>query len=273
MALADLFPDSDYRFQMRFERGDIAQFFAPTPDHELLIKERRHWLRTAPEQYAVLRPEAEPLLHETLELFGQSSIIAPAFSGLLAASPPTECLLELGKALEPDVLLLASGARNGIRLYGGCVCFPSSWSLPEKMGKPIESIHDVVPGLNEQIGRQIHAFLLHLKPGVAWLRSNWGLSRSPELNQHPDRRLPQLQPAVELEDVWLRLEHQALVALPRNRGVLFGIRIAVHPLSEVRAEPVAAKRLVRALRTMPAEVAEYKNLARARERIAELLAS
>jgi hypothetical protein len=169
-------------------------------------------------------------------------------------------------------LLLKAGSDSEIRLWGGCVCFPSSWNLQEKIGRPIEVIHGVVPGLNGQIGPQIHAFLSRLKPGVAWHRTNWGLSSSPELNQHPARQLPSLDGAsVTAAAVWFRVEHQALVALPRTGGILFGIRVSVHPLNELKSERIAAARLVRALRTMPEAVACYKGLATARAALIRLL--
>ena len=106
---------------------------------------------------------------------------------------------------------------------------------------------------------------------MAWLRHNWGLSRSPELNQHPSRPLPRLDKSVTLADVWLRVEQQALVSLPASGGVLFGIRISMHLLAEVKQDATTAGRLARALRTMPAAVAAYKGLATARECVADLL--
>jgi hypothetical protein len=174
-------------------------------------------------------------------------------------------------AWEPDFLLLCLGPDAAVRLVGGCVCFPSSWSLEEKIGKPIELVHDVVPGLNSSIGPQIHSFLTKLKPDIAWLRSNWGLSRSPELNQHPSRNLHRLDETVSLEDVWLRIENQALVALPLSKGVLFGIRLDIRPLATVCQNQEFARRLARALRTMPEEMARYKGLDRARARLLTLL--
>jgi hypothetical protein len=69
----------------------------------------------------------------------------------------------------------------------------------------------------------------------------------------------------------VRVEHQALVALPQSGGILFGIRLANHSLNEVKADSVAAARLMRALETMPEEVAAYKGIASARERLVEML--
>ena len=141
------------------------------------------------------------------------------------------------------------------------------------MGRPLEEIHGVVPGLNTQLARPISGFLAKMAPGVSWLRANWGLSRSAELNQHPARKLPRLDASVRADEVWLRVERQALVALPANQGVLFGIRVEVFPLAQVQHDRAAAEGLRRALRTMPGEMAAYKGIAAARERIAALLES
>ena len=128
-----------------------------------------------------------------------------------------------------------------------------------------------MPGLNQQLGRQIEGFLDKIRPGISWERANWGLSRSPELNQHPERRLPRLDAAVTLGEVWLRIELQSLVALPRSQGILFGIRLEIHRLAEVKQDVAAAERLCRALATMPDDMARYKNLAAARSTIIRLL--
>jgi len=130
-----------------------------------------------------------------------------------------------------------------------------------------------VPGLNESLGSQINSFLMKLRPGAAWSRSNWGLSRSAELNQHPARGLPRLDDQVGLEDVWLRVEHQVLVALPKTSGILFGIRIAHHSVVDISKNVLLAQRLAHALRTMPEPVAVYKSLVKTRDRLIERLSA
>ncbi len=266
MTLAELFPDNDYRFQLRFERGEPADFFAPTLKHNEVVVERQRWLRREPDTYATLLPPGEALLEEAIELAG-------VWNGFAAPNSTTawQKCLALGAFWEADYLLLKADADGAIRLYGGCLCFPSSWRLSDKLGQPIEFIHGPVPGLNAHIGPAIHKFLANLKPGTASLRHNWGLARSPELNHHPDRALPRLDATVGADEVWLRVEHQALVALPKSGGILFGIRVVNHSLNEVKADPVATARLCRALETMPKEMARYKGVASARERILLLL--
>jgi hypothetical protein len=272
MNLSDLFPDEDYRFHMALRRGTVAEFFGRTAASASVLAERQRWLRREPKTYSACLPEGAPLLDECIAFTHDIGALSDEqHVPLLALTDANERCAALGQNWEPDFLLLKSDAGAPHRLLAGCVCFPSSWNFGEKIGQTLEIIHGVVPSLNAQLGSSIHSFLSKLTPGVTWLRHNWGLSRSPELNQHPQRHLRRLDGAVELSDVWLRIEHQALVALPRSGCILFGIRIAMHSLAEVKMDAAATPKLVRALRTMPAEVAAYKGLAVARDRIIELL--
>jgi hypothetical protein len=271
MNLSELFADEDYRFHMGLRRGSAAEFFQSTAQHKALVEERQHWLRDEPQTCSAFLPESGGLLDECIALAGDWRSITPEQqASVTALGKPQERGLRLGEIWEPDFLLLRPDVAGRFQLVGGCVCFPSSWSLAEKMGHPLEFIHGPVPGLNAHLGRSIDAFLAKLTPGAAWLRHNWGLSRSSELNQHPSSPRPRLDDSVTLPEVWLRVERQALVALPVG-GVLFGIRISMHSLAEVKKDATAAERLARALRTMTAKVAAYKGLATARERVADLL--
>ena len=267
-SLAGLLPDADYRLQMRFQRGEVADFFNPWREPADVLEQRRHWLQHEPGAYSALLPDGAPLLAEWLER-SRGWGFAPPLPR--SHSDPRTSLRALGEMLEPDFLLLQPDAGGEMQLLGGCVCFPSSWSLAEKMGRPLDFIHRVVPGLNAQLGKPIAQFLRRLTPDFAWLRANWGLSRSPELNQHPRRSLLRLDATVKPEEVWLRVEHQALIALPTTGGVLFGIRVVVHPLSEVLRNSPAARGLHRALQTMPEALAAYKGIAPARRALLQML--
>jgi hypothetical protein len=65
---------------------------------------------------------------------------------------------------------------------------------------------------------------------------NGALTPSLELNQHQPFDLPKLRAEVDLASVWFRVERQALVVLPETGEILFGIRLEVIPLAEVRAD-------------------------------------
>jgi dimethylamine monooxygenase subunit A len=167
---------------------------------------------------------------------------------------------ELGAACEADVLVLARGDDERFRLQGGALVFPSGWALEEKLGRTVDAIHDIVPGLNGALGPAIDRFLAKIAPGPAYLRSNWGIALHDELNAHPARQLPAPVLPIALERLWLRVEHQALISLPRTRGLVFGIRIALHRIDEAVRELGVAAGLALALRTMPPALAAYKRL-------------
>ncbi|MBI3879803.1 MAG: DUF3445 domain-containing protein [Verrucomicrobia bacterium] len=264
-ALRDYFPDEDYRFYLRVGQMPPADFFKPTAAHAQLIAERKQNLREHGERCLASVPGAEPLLCETLALAREWGTIPPD------AEAGSEICRTLGESWEVDFLLLKPDERGEARLLGGCVCFPSSWALEEKVGHPLPFIHEAVPGLNAALQSPITTFLKRLRPGIAFTRWNWGLSRHAQLNQHPALNLAKLAPPLRLDDVWLRLEDQALVALLQSGGVLFGIRIWVVPLAQVKADAETARRLHRALRTMPDEVARYKNLLATRGELLRLL--
>jgi len=256
---------------MRFTRGPVADFFNPWRQPVDVLEQRRHWLRRDPAACAALLPGGELLLKE---MIGQSRHwnFTPALPAFDPGMSPMHSLLKIGESLETDILLLRPDESGNLMLLAGCVCFPSSWSLEEKTGRSLDFIHSVVPGLNEQLGNPIAGFLRRMAPDTSWLRANWGLSCSPELNQHPQRGLPRLDETVSQDEVWLRVEHQSLVALPRTGGILFGIRVLVYPLNDVKRDPIAAAGLRRALQTMPEEMAQYKGLAKARSQIIKMLA-
>lgn len=264
MALSDLFPSGDYRFHLTLQRAEPAEFFRPRDPSGRVLAERRRWLADDGNRYADLRPGADALLAETEDLargWG-AALAAPAHGDPLAR------LRALGGALEPDLVFLARDAAGEFHVQGGALCFPTAWALQEKLGRSLEFAHAPVPGLNAALAPSIHQLLARLKPGVAFLRDNWGLAATGELNLHPELARPRLASPLDATRVWLRVERQALVALPRGGGVLFGIRLELHPFAAVRADRDAAAGLHRALSSMPEEMARYKGLAAVR---AELL--
>lgn len=244
-ALAELFPGEEHRFRLALRRGDAAAFFARTADGPRLLAERNHWLDTNPGRHAALRPEGEPL--------------RAAFAALVG-EPAGATVTDLGRRLEPDFLLLAPDGSGEHVLLGGALCFPTGWALEAQLGRALEAIHGVVPGLNEALAGAIRRFLAELRPGTAFVRANWGLAATAELNLHPDVPRPRLAPPFDPSGVWLRVERQLLAGLTAEGGLLFGIRVECHPLEEAVGDPAVRTGLGRALRSMSAAVAAYKGI-------------
>src|SRR5260370_22724568 len=108
MSLAELFPDEDYGFRMRFERGRVAEFFGPTARHDELIGQRRVWLQTGARTYCALLPEGPPLLKEAIEMAWSEGTLPPnSRREDFQNSDHWQNCLSLGTALAPDYLLLS----------------------------------------------------------------------------------------------------------------------------------------------------------------------
>lgn len=267
--LHELFPDADFGFSMKMRPGAAADFFQTTDSSLEALNEKDRWLSSETPHYAAVTPESGPLVHSLLRMAEKWEQVRS--SSQCSESSPIEQLIHLGRGWEPDFLLMAPSSEGQFVLQAGCVCFPSSWALQEKMGQPLEMIHGVVPGLNADIGNRIQTFLAKLKPGMGWLRSNWGISSSPERNQHPSQGVNQLDSNTAPQSTWVRVEHQVLTRLDECDGILFGIRLENVPMPEFQEDAVLSKGLRRALKTMPDEMALYKNLRSVRPNLLKYL--
>jgi hypothetical protein len=267
------FIDEDFRFRLGTVPGTTEEFFARSPDAPDVLKERHHWLTSDPQRYMAIRPDGVGLVGELLELVSPWPMLRDAAP--LPSSPEiqlTDRFRMLSEQLEPDLVLLAPNSGNQFTVAAGCVCFPSSWRLTDKLGQSVEEVHQPVPQLNAALGPQIDRLLSHLRPGKCVVRANWSVCRQPELNQHPDRNLSGIPPDATSDEAWLRREDQCLFTLAKTGGVVFGIRVTHIAWRDLRSNPVAARSVARALRSMPPEMLEYKRLTgKAVDNLARLL--
>jgi hypothetical protein len=257
-----LFPQRDFRFDLRVTPGKIADFFTSSDkaDLESKLSLRRHllWQDEFSESRMVALPEGEPLVDEAVAVLAESGLSLPQ-PVLEPGKHLQDRLRYVGSALEPDLLFLSRKAPQ-LPLHAAVVCFPSSWDLQEKAGRDIAEIHSVVPGLNDSLEERIRTFLLNAKPGIAWQRSNWGLSSSPILDQHPRLQIPAIISGTPEEKIYLRIEDQAFIALPKTEGLLFAIKLRILSLADLRKYPEACRGLAQALRSMSPQMLAYKRL-------------
>ncbi|MDB5341941.1 MAG: hypothetical protein JWP89_318 [Schlesneria sp.] len=267
------FSDEDFRFRLGTVPGSAEEFFAWSTDAAAVLAERRAWFAADSQRYAALLPEGTAIAQELLESVVPWPMLRDAQQDL--RSPEIgllERLVMLSKQWEPDFVLIAPHRDEPLfTVAGGCVCFPSAWRLTDKLGQTIDQVHQPVPQLNSALSPQIDRLLARLRPGKCLVRSNWGVCRLPELNQHPERNLPSIQLPVRLEEAWLRREDQCLFALPRTGGIVFGIRVTHTSWLDVRSNRPVAHSVARSLRTMPLDMLDYKRLAEVREQLARLL--
>ncbi|MBD3882391.1 DUF3445 domain-containing protein [Phormidium tenue FACHB-886] len=163
-----------------------------------------------------------------------------------------------GRLVQEDLCLLLPAA-EGYVLSAASLCFPSRWSLHEKLGQPVAQIHQPVPGYAEKLAHPVDRLFDRLRPDRPGYRFNWSLVDTPELFL-PDST--PIDPSITAENVsdrlWLRVERQTLRRL--THGILFTVRTYRHALSAVVAEGNNAEDLAAALWQMPTETQVYKSL-------------
>ncbi|MBS0204104.1 MAG: DUF3445 domain-containing protein [Planctomycetes bacterium] len=273
------FADEDFRFRVGTVPGTAEDFFAHSAEAAEALAERRHWLTTDPELYAAILPAGSPIAEEFLEVAATWPMLRQAPADTWNQKIPLfDRLLRLSEQLEPDFVLLApnhpkdgSVQSDEFTVVGGCVCFPSTWRLTDKLGQSVAEVHEPVPDLNSVLAAQIDRLIARLRPGKCVVRANWSVCRTPERNQHPSRNLPGIESPATLDGAWLRREDQCLLALPKTGGVVFGIRVTHISWHDLRTDSAAAHSVARALRTMPLRMQVYKRLDAVSEELATLL--
>ncbi|HUY42197.1 MAG TPA: DUF3445 domain-containing protein [Acidimicrobiales bacterium] len=152
------------------------------------------------------------------------------------------------------------------RLSAACVCFPSRWSLASKLGATLDAIHAPVPLYDEQLAAPTNAFFDRLSAERSYWRLNWTLLDSPVLHQPGSSRRP---PGGDLADWFFRVERQTLRRLFRSDSIVFTIRTYVESADALaRRDEEFLPALLRALRTAPPEVQDYKGWRGVAERLA-----
>jgi hypothetical protein len=263
-----IFPTGNHRWTMGLRPASAVEFFARTADWDAVLAERRRLLADDLSTYVEMLPGAERAVDEAGTLLAGLGL--PISLGDVGSTPAAK-LAAIGRAVEPDLIWLEGDADRGHRVIAGAVCFPSSWALSEKLGKPMRLVHGPVPKLDEQLGRQIDAFLSKMEPGAAWTRENWSLAGDGRLNHHPSQPRDSIIQRADEGRIWIRLEHQFLMKLPRSGEVLFAIHVDPVPLTEVINQAGIAERLALLLETMADEALQYKRLTHVRDDIVALL--
>ena len=244
-----LFAQPGYRPMMGLTSIDAGKFFCNRYDASLLSERRRVIV--------------EQRIRCVFENDVSKEVIR--FAGTWIATSKISGFAQLGGIWEPDFVLVQK--QNPQDLVGGCVCFPTGWHPEEKMGKPLVSAHGIVPGLNPALGAKIAPFIAGLAEGRCYQRTNWGLTASDQLDQHPSCQIPEIRlrqgyGGQVKDEVFLRIEWQALTSLTTDLAV-FGIRIFHLRLEQLDARSRGL--LKENLQTMPAEMLRYKRIEHCRD--------
>lgn len=108
-------------------------------------------------------------------------------------------------------------------LTAAVMCFPASWTLAEKIGRPLSAIHRTVPNYDENITKRVQRLFNGVQAGRPLWRYNLLRYRSPELFHPRSENSPRQADNDFGGGDYLRSEHQALVRMPKTQAVLFAI--------------------------------------------------
>ena len=163
-------------------------------------------------------------------------------------------------------------ADEGWLLAAASLHFPSAWVLAEKIGRPLQTVHEPVPGFQEgtRYAGLIDRMFDNLRPGTIVVRGNWSL------HAHGDLHLPRNK--LDLDDLpdddpdrplYRRAERQTLRRLPVSGDILFTIDVSVSPFEAVD-EP-ERRSIAAHVRSLDRDQRTYKRLVHSAESVAERL--
>jgi hypothetical protein len=228
-------------------------------------------------QMEVLRMLTEYLPRRYPQIYtrdGDSIHIGPAARSV-AVEAVNEPLIAAARLVQEDLCVMRR-SDEGWRLAAAVLCFPSSWSLAEKLGKNLGAIHAPVPGFAGRMESVVTRVFDNLRVGEPLARTNWSIYNDAELH-HPPSEGGATQFSSD-DDVMarahIRVEPQTLTRLPETSDILFTIRVYVDPMARLRLHP-RGRELAHSLRTQLLALneaqADYKALTSAREKLARAL--
>lgn len=191
-------------------------------------------LAQMPERVYQMRPDAElaaaELLDMTLQLLatradftvGPDGVLCP--DGRLVVLRDRPPLMVLSQLLQEDLCLhLKQGGVH--HLMGALLCFPASWTLAEKIGRPLVGIHAPVHEYDDKLARRVQRLFDGVQVGQPIWRANLLRYDDPALHQPREEANP--RPVGTSNSLYERSERQTLFRLPQSGAVVFAIHTVV----------------------------------------------
>jgi hypothetical protein len=191
--------------------------------------------------------------------------------------------LRMASMLVQEDLILMRKGESGWRLAAGSLCFPSSWSLEEKFGKPLHEIHGPVPDFGQ--GTRMNELIVRMFDRLAQpvQRWNWSLQANADLyhplsgrqrDERAEKRPSKFAGDADFASAFIRVERQTLRKLPKSGDILFTIRIYLDPLGVLARHPdraTLASSFAAQLSDLDTAQLDYKGLTADRDRLVDYL--
>lgn len=210
------------------------------------MAERDRLIAAAPDLVYRQLPEGRAASAELYDLILSRLATQPGFDitahsalrpdGVRVPLDPSEPLKTLGRLVQEDLCLMEkTGDEHS--LTGAVLCFPASWHLDEKIGRPLIGIHRPVPRYDGNLAPRVQRMFDVIRADAGLWRMNALVYRDPTL--HQPRR--EADPRIDRRGgSYLRAERQCFVRLPQSGAVLFSIHTYVVPLANLPPDAVSA---------------------------------
>lgn len=184
----------------------------------------------------------------------KGQVIRP--DGICVPIDPVQPLRAIGRLVQEDFLIL-EGQRGGHILTSGVLCFPSHWTLSEKLGRDLLRIHAPVPFYADNLAPRVQRFFDALHPERPLWRLNWLFYPSTQMHTPEREGIKATKRWNPNDPIYLRSERQVLKRLPRSNAVVFSIKTDLTPLTAIPTDALIA--LIDALTVLPPVEAAYKS--------------
>lgn len=156
--------------------------------------------------------------------------------GVTIPLDPANPLLTLGRLVQEDLCLLQQQGDEHV-LVGAILCFPASWTLAQKIGRPLSGIHGPVASYDGRIATSVQRMFNAIRVDQPLWRGNSLLYDDPTLHQPRTEGARRPRPVAK---TYVRSERQCLLRLPETRAVVFTIHTYVVLRATLSTEAEAA---------------------------------
>lgn len=191
-------------------------------------------LSEMPQRVVYLAPQARPAAEELLGKvvsdlpslgFGVTGTDIVCPDGRVVDTTAFDCPMTLLGHLVQNDFVLMEKRRSEHVLTGAVLCFPASWRLDEKAGRPLTEIHVPVAEYDADLARRVQRLFDGIQVGRPLWRFNQLWYDDPELFQPRSVKRP--RPVGSGRGPYYRTERQTLLRLPQSRAVVFAIHTYV----------------------------------------------
>lgn len=142
----------------------------------------------------------------------------------------------LARLVQEDLCLLEPRGGEHV-LTAAILCFPASWTLAEKIGRPLTGIHTPVAVYDDAMAARVQRLFDAVRAGRQLWRQNALVYADAALHQPRPEAAPRRDAGAEGR--YLRSERQCLARLSGHDAVVFSIHTFVVPLAALPPEALA----------------------------------